>query len=328
MVRDSVEYISEFLAFYGKLKTDIFLIDHRSLRDYRKIELPNLTVLRSNHHAQFQSELTNLVIREFSILESYDWLFVLDVDEFLPFYNVTSFHKFLKEHKRKKVLKFFWSNGAVLDGNSDFISLIDARKIAFFKTPSSHSKSFANIARVGSNILIPTGSHQIKYLHPSHSRKTFNFRKREVYRAHQVKKYLHHIVATDRDQFLKKLSRYIEQINYRKHVVGQGGWTVQEYPKQMHGDEWLRYVANFRLSNKELNQKVSKEDFVLNNIFSEMDSGSVKKLRGEIFKLDTEVLPEQTSLERRYLKNKVDDTEIDSNLLNFNIDSNKEILLI
>src|SRR5690606_32093468 len=120
MVHNGYEYLSEFLTYHFQLCDHIYLIDHNSHRDLRDLRLDGLTVVRSNQVAQFQSECTNLVIEHFQIKKKYDWLFVLDIDEFLPFSNKKDFHDFLQKHKQGAVLQFYWRNGVpVYEGENE-----------------------------------------------------------------------------------------------------------------------------------------------------------------------------------------------------------------
>ena len=89
----------------------IYLIDHRSTKDLGQISLDRVKVIVSSQRAQFQSEVTNALIRDFKLYEKFDWIFVLDIDEFLPYKCKTEFHLMLLRNQDQLGLKFQWRNG-------------------------------------------------------------------------------------------------------------------------------------------------------------------------------------------------------------------------
>ena len=48
------EYIAEFLVHHGKISDSIFLIDHRSDKNLRELNLDNVTFIESNQVAALQ----------------------------------------------------------------------------------------------------------------------------------------------------------------------------------------------------------------------------------------------------------------------------------
>ena len=162
MVYNGYEYLAEFLTYHLALCDDIFLIDHNSERDLRALQMDRVTIVRSNHEAQFQSECTNIVIEHFGIKQKYDWLFVLDIDEFLPFSSKNTFHDFLNQNKDHYVVQLHWRNGVPFYGEDMTPeTLIACDSIRFFHKDGKQHKSFVNIAKTKGQFFVPTGAHHI-----------------------------------------------------------------------------------------------------------------------------------------------------------------------
>ena len=327
MVYNGYEYISEFILHHLVLCDHVFLIDHNSKADLRQLNMENVTVVRSNHEAQFQSECTNIVIEHFGIKQNYDWLFVLDIDEFLPFSSRTKLHQFLEKHNNTPVLQFHWRNGVPFyDQEKEHPkSLIDCKSIRFFHKQGRQYKSFVNIRKVGDNFFVPTGAHHIARIHAPF----LSFIKScKHYRAKTSEIALFHILAFNKDSFVKKIKNYVEQMKYREHIVGQGGWMVRDYPDDFSGDEWLWYVANFRVSNPDEHYDVKTEYFEEHDVIGHLDKEAVLALRERIFSFDTiekqKALPE----EKEYLSNKKDDRDVPGNIRWFTINTDYEILTV
>lgn len=330
MVYNADQYLSEFLAYHLTLVDHIFLIDHKSHRDLRGLDLPGLTVVRSNHVAQFQSECTNLVLDHFNIRQEFDWLFVLDVDEFLPFKDKGNFLRFLKSHSSKKILRLRWRNGIPFNNQIENLptSLIDCASVRFFYKPSVHYKSFVNMAKIGTNFIVPTGAHDIAYAFKPWYLRLPYLRNRTIYQSFPVEKSLFHIVAFNKDDFLQKIQNYIKQMEYREHIKGQGGWLVREYPSNMSDDQWLWYVANFRVSNSNSHQAAKEENFLPIPIFAHLELAEVDLIRKQLDGLTSMKLVEQSREEKMYLEHKEYDTKILENLMWFDIDNDDEIICV
>lgn len=72
MVHNSYEYVCEFLLHHLNIYYHIYIVDHNSERDLRKVTIDRVTVVRSNHIAQFQSETINVAIEHFRVSTIYD----------------------------------------------------------------------------------------------------------------------------------------------------------------------------------------------------------------------------------------------------------------
>ena len=119
MAQNPYQYLSLFLCHHAKLVEKIVIIDHRSTLRLRDIKMANVEVVESNQEAQFQSEVTNAAIRDLKLYKLYDWIFVLDVDEFLPFTNKQSFNDFLSSNSNEFGVSFNWLNAVGIYPSKD-----------------------------------------------------------------------------------------------------------------------------------------------------------------------------------------------------------------
>lgn len=330
MVYNGCEYLSEFLHYYLNLCDHIFLIDHNSQRDLRQLKLDRVTVVRSNHEAQFQSECTNLVIEHFDLKADYDWLFVLDIDEFLPFKHQKHFHDFLHQHQHHSVLQFHWRNGVPFydEASETPQSLIDCKSIRFFHHHGIQHKSFVNTKKTKGRFFVPTGAHHISRIMPAWQSNIPFLKNRKNYIPFIVDIPLFHIIAFNKNTFVKKIKNYVEQMKYREHITGQGGWMVRDYPDDFSGDEWLWYIANFRVSNPDDYYDVRPEYFLEDALFDHLDPDAVLALRTQIQSFQTTDKQAALAQEKQYLSFKKDDRDVMDNIQWFQINAHNEIITI
>lgn len=329
MVYNGQEYLAEFISYYLNLCDHIYLIDHNSQKDLRALDIEGVTVVRSNHEAQFQSECTNRVVEHFKIKEKYDWLFVLDIDEFLPFSDRSIFHVFLEQHKGESAIQFQWRNGVPFyDGDKEPPpSLIDCNSIRFFHEHSPHCKTCVNIKKTKGRFVVPTGAHHISVDYSGRIRLPIIHRKNRFI-APISKRPLMHIVAYNRDAFVEKIKVYVEQMKYRDHVKGQGGGVVRDYPDEISNDEWLWYIANFRVSNPDQYYECEVEHFLEEPIFFHLTKEHVADVREKMFSCpDMEKRP-ALPVEQEYLCYKKDDRDVVKNIEWFEISAEHEVCSI
>jgi len=329
MVYNGYEYLAEFILYHLNLCDHIYLIDHNSERDLRGLNMERVTCVRSRHEAQFQSECTNLVIEHFEIKKKYDWLFVLDIDEFIPFKKKDDFLAFLQHHKNKPVIQFQWRNGVPFYDNETESpkSLIECDSIRFFHKDSPNCKTAVNIKKTKGRFLVPTGAHNIAIDYTGTIKPSFLCRKK-IYISPPNNVPLLHIVAFNKDAFIKKIKVYVDQMKYREHVKGQGGWVVRDYPDELSHDEWLWYIANFRVQDPNLFYECKKEYFIEEPVFSHLKEADVNALREKILACTTIEKRSALEEEKAYLAHKKDDRDILGNVLWFSIDENHEIISV
>ncbi len=327
MVYDGYEYLSEFLSYYLEICDHIYVIDHKSERDLRQVEMENVTFIRSNHEAQFQSECTNLVIEHYGIKKNYDWVFVLDVDEFLPFSSKDAFQEFLHKHRNDCVVKFHWRNGVPFYDEAEGVptSLINCESLRFFHKPGRQYKSFVNIKKTKGLFFVTTGAHTIgRILTPFRSIMPV-LKNRKTYISALSNLTLWHVVAFNKVTFVEKIKNYVKQMEYREHVAKQGGGVVRDYPDEYTDDEWLWYIGNFRVTDPDQYYEVELENFARNNIFDHLDADQVIQLRERIMACPITPRQEPTLEEQKYLSYKSDDREVLENTKWFRISPENEI---
>jgi hypothetical protein len=322
MVQSGYEYICEFLLHHLNICDHIYIIDHNSERDLRNVTIDRVTVVRSNHIAWFHSESVNLVTEHFDIRGLYDWLFVLDVDEYLPFTKKQKFQEFLSEHQSDYVVQMSWRNGVPFHENEDEIpiSLVDCESIRFFSKKSHLSKSFINIGKTKGDFVVPAGAHNTK----------MRSQLKKIYEPGKTDYSLFHIPAFCKSQFVEKLNTIAHQIELRNHVIkGLGGLATIDYPNDYSNQNtWLWYIANYRVRHAEQFYETSLEDFQEKMIFSHLDRNEVKALHEHIKEGPLCRTTLATVEELEYRKYKSDERRILDNMKWFRIDQNNQILSV
>ena len=328
MAHNPYQYLSEFLCHHSNIVDHIYLIDHRSSRQLTGLNISGLTVIDCVQVAQFQSEVTNTIIRDFGIYEIYDWVFVLDVDEFLPFKSREQFETYLQGQARHKVVAFNWRNGVGVfpTGSRDpkeSDSLYDLKSLLISDFLNPNIKVGVNCSRLKYPFYFRTGAHEVVARKPLY----FLFHRSQAYRTVKPAKSFHflfHIVCFDRPSFYKKISNYVEQMEMRKHVKGQGGWMVKDYLTDFDDNVWLEIVQNFRVSRSEnLMQDVSEECFSRVGLFDHLNPVSLHEMKRRISRLKRRKTTKGVAAERHYLENKKLDTDIATNIESFKVTSNQ-----
>lgn len=322
MAYNPYQYFSEFIVHNKNLADHVYVIDHRSSKKLSMLNIEKVTFIESNQVCQFQSEATNTIIRDFKLYEKYDWIFVLDIDEFLPFNHKNDLCLFLKAYKDDKVLAFNWRNGVgvyptVEDKLKPEDSLINVGPLLVSDHANINVKVAANCNRLKYPFYFRTGAHEIVQPQEFLSR----FFKENQYKSITPAKrqhFLYHIVSYDRKSFFKKIQNYVDQMEMRKHVKGQGGWMVRDYLVNFDDRTWLQIIQNFRVSNEEHIMKgVDENIFSRCDLFGHLDVEEIHLIKGKVLLLDEKILPESGKAEQQYIKNKSLDTDLTKNLQSF-----------
>ena len=331
-VYDSYEYLAEFILYHSILVDHIYFIDHKSKRDLRQLDFPGISVVRSNHCRNYQAESVGRIIEHFSIAKQFDWLFLLDIDEFLPFSNRNAVDRFIQKNRRKTILHFYWKNGYPHSTNMKPVnSLIDCDEIRFFHRESAIRKTCVNLMKTRDNFLVSSGAHYILYRSiPWYSRDR-KLRRNSNIRSYPSNLPLYHIPAFDRVHMSRKISNFIAEMPYRSHVKGRGGWMIRKYPKnfsEVSEEDWIWYIANFRERNPDRQHSVQAKDFVRYELFEGISRAECLKLRSRINTLTKIELSEPSSQEEFYMVSKRDEREILQNLRWFQVTEENELVCI
>ena len=163
---DSPIYLPAFLAYHLRIVDHVFLIDHNSSKDYRSLTCDRVTVFRSTI-STFRSDINiNALLNVINSKNKFDWIFVLDIDEFLPFQNKKQIHQFLCKYRYAQCISFRWRNGILKDGRSD--SRIESDSIIEFQLSKSKIKKLAyNTGAIrnwsAKNLYVTHANHSAKF---------------------------------------------------------------------------------------------------------------------------------------------------------------------
>ncbi len=325
MAHNPYQYISEFLVHHGNIADCIYVIDHRSDKPLSAIYIENVIFIESNQVGQFQSEVTNAVIRDYKIYENNDWLFVLDIDEFLPFKSKNELHQFIEKYKNAQTVSFNWLNGvgvyptAELENENDTTSLIDVTPLFISNKPNPNIKVCVNCNKLKYPFYFRTGAHEVVKPY----RFLSLFLRKNYYKSiknHKDSHFIYHIVSFDRKSFYKKIKNYVYQMGLRKHVKGQGGWMVETYLKDFDDKAWLEVIQNFRVSDKEkIVYGVDQNMFIKKDIFDHLDIKKILGIKRKINTLANKKMSESSIDESNYIKNKKYDNDVKRNASLFHV---------
>jgi len=322
MAYNPYQYFAEFIEYHKNLVDQIYLVDHRSSKKISSLSIEGVTFIESNQVAQFQSEVTNAVIRDFRLYENFDWIFVLDIDEFLPFTSKRDLCAVLSKHEYDKVVAFNWRNGVGVYpttgvGIKPGDSLIDVNPLLISDYTNINKKVAVNSRRLRYPFYFRTGAHEIVKPLILLSKFTKGNKYKTIKPA--LKHYfIYHILAFDRQSFHKKIQNYVDQMDMRRHVKGQAGWMVREYLLDFDDHAWLQIIQNFRISNENhILRNVDETMFSRQDMLSHLSRAEIYALKNRIQMLEPKTAQTATELEQRYLKNKLLDTDLTMNLKNF-----------
>jgi len=338
MAQNPHQYLAEFLANHLNQVDSIYLIDHRSKINLRDVEMSGLHHIESNQVAQFQSEAINTVIRDYEIYNNYDWIFVLDIDEFLPFTSRGELNEFLEMNANQQLLGFNWINGVGVYPSIDSASedkaksLCDVSPLTVSTVKNPNIKVCVNCKRLKYPFYFRTGAHEVVKLRFMGDFLTLRMKYRSI-KPYITNKSLYHILAFDKNTFYLKIKNYVNQMDMRKHVLGQGGWMVKEYLRDFDDKAWLNAVQNFRVTDKNLQlTEVDESIFTKINIFKHIPDVAIEEIKKYIRMAKKKVLFDQGKEEIEYLSSKKYDTDIARNIDSFKIGksfgrSNAEIFI-
>jgi hypothetical protein len=325
MAQNPDHYISEFIEHHKMFVDKIFLIDHRSQKKLSNLRDEKIIHIESPQVAQFQSETTNAVIRDFRIYQNFDWIFVLDVDEFLPFASKVEFTAFIETRKNSQVVAFNWYNGVGIfpseksPRTDDKRTLIDVSPLLVSSKPNPTIKVAVNCRKTKYPFYFQTGAHRVVQYREFIS----VLLGRSIYkpltpaREHH---HLFHILSFDRHSFYKKIKNYVQQMDMRKHVRGQGGWMVKGYLAEFDDAAWLEVIQNFRVSDKsQAIPNVTEEMFERVDIFKHLNAEDIAARTRQIGTVNNTEAKEPETSETTYLANKKFDSDIATNIKYFKI---------
>lgn len=157
-VKNSFAQLPAFLAHHKRLVDQIILLDHNSSVDLKDLECAGVQIFRISAQNFAQELFASYFIYKLKLHEEFDFLFLLDADEFLPFSSKEEIKKFMNDNKKESVLSMQWRNGF----SSTDEPLNGTETLYFTHWRTSTHKLIYNIKRVRYVIPIP-GNHNAKY---------------------------------------------------------------------------------------------------------------------------------------------------------------------
>ena len=314
MVKDGDKYLADFISYHLAIIDRIWFIDHNSKNSIKRFESEKIQVFDFNFNAQFQGEAVTLVARHIKNRYKNGFLFILDIDEFLPFKNHEEVDDFVNSYKNKKVIGFNWINGFCFNKEKrKLTNLSEYDQIIFTSNINPNSKMAVNLSKVTKNFAIGTGGHSIT------DKKLF-FRK--IISPYFGGLTIYHILASSKNDLFFKIERYVDQMKYRLNVKGIGGWSVRKYLTNKNLD-FLCLIAYYRSELIGI-KFFGKDNFrifeldIFKNIRNTKEHFKYKKISSDLL-VNKKIT--KTKGEEEYLKYKVNDNDIDNNIKWFLIDN-------
>jgi hypothetical protein len=246
--RDAEDYFPLFHAHHEKLFDKIIYLDHNSEKDYQQLNVKNAEVYRIDIDTYVLDLYKYAVLKHEKIHTVFDFLFVLDVDEFLPFATRHHFEGFLKGYQYYGVGTLLWKNAFP----KDFAPLSACPNIYKMRDYSRTKKIFYNLRKVKD--FIPNhGNHNAKY--PTFGQTYFQIRpKRKKEGAELI-----HIPITTATQVKQKLNKFsttdfLQKINF-------------DETKDFAEENIYTKVANYREAPV---LPKTKDDFIASDIFENL----------------------------------------------------------
>lgn len=246
--KDPEEYFASFHAHHARIFDWIFYIDHNSKKEYRALDLKNTKIYRTDIENFTKDLFLARVIQDIRINFDFNFLFILDIDEFLPQTGKLSFDEFLLGYLNSAVGTLYWRNGYPLL----MAPLIDAPTIFATKQLGNTKKLFYNLKRLGS-FFPKEGNHNADY--------SFLGQTRIQIRPHRQKesRSLLHLPIISKAQLYQKLHAYPNDDFRAKIDMPQDLEYFDLTPESL-----LNIVGNYRAKN---HKKYSAQDFELVSIF-------------------------------------------------------------
>ncbi|ODS24358.1 hypothetical protein AB835_04125 [Candidatus Endobugula sertula] len=249
-VKNSFEYLPSFLAYHEDLFDEIHIIDQCSDKDLRGLNNKNSHIFfYKTAYSFFNAMIATTAILEFkNIRHNSDFIFILDIDEFLPFAQRTSFEHFLKEHNKNDAIRFQWCNGLhfLPEGKEDFF-LHESSDVRFFNKKSTTSKLAYN-------------SHKTPWflpLHGNHNAK-FHFAKFALLRKRsQISESylpLYHIPFTSKKNLIEKVKNF-DKDEFLEKIINRHQITKNIFQRLTNNeateDDLSFFAANYRTIGRE-----------------------------------------------------------------------------
>ena len=147
----------------------MILLDHVSSADMRPLADQNLSVIRiESGPYEGRSAYINFIIDSWDIRKRFDWVFVLDIDEFLSVSDQGELEDVLQRNSGALAISLPWRNGLPFGDRhqpsaprQDNASNLGDQRLRFYSEPSRYRKLATN-ARQGIWFHVRGGAHYLK----------------------------------------------------------------------------------------------------------------------------------------------------------------------
>ena len=269
---DSPIYLPAFLAYHLRIVDHVFLIDHNSSKDYRCLSCDKVTVFRSTISTYRLDININALLDVINSENKFDWIFVLDIDEFLPFQNKKQIHQFLFKYRHAECISFRWRNGILKDGRSD--TKFESGSVIDFQLSKSKVKKLGyNTGAIrnwsGKNFYVTHGNHSaIFFAYGSRLLGKLLVKKK------RVEEPLFHIPFLTFDRLSSKLG--LKQYEFKFKILEGTDRLSKKYGPEWYNSRidlddiyWL--VANYRTPTGDF-VDASRKDFEPIQLFRNIDT--------------------------------------------------------
>ena len=245
-------YLPAFLAYHLRIVDHVFLIDHNSSKDYRCLSCDRVTVYRSTISTYKLDININALLNIINSENKFDWIFVLDIDEFLPFQNKKQIHQFLCKYRYAQCISFRWRNGILKDGHND--SRIESDSIIDFQLNKSKVKKLGyNTGAIrnwsGKNLYVAHGNHSAIFY--AYGNRLLG---KLLVKKIRVEEPLFHIPFLTFDRLSSKLD--LHQYRFKLKILNRADRLSKKYGPEWYNSRidlddiyWL--VANYRMQTSD-----------------------------------------------------------------------------
>ena len=165
MFRNEANSAHDIMRHFCALFDRIVVIDHLStdatadiVNGYDGMNGTQVFMLRGEDPGYYQSEYMSAVANALLAEGKTDWIFFLDVDEFLPYVDVASFRQALVEVTSEPVIHGHWHNLAVVETEE---GTLQGARCIIGPTTSNYVKIALNAQLLKSKVVVDQGNHGV-----------------------------------------------------------------------------------------------------------------------------------------------------------------------
>jgi hypothetical protein len=254
LVKNSLAYVPAFIAHHRRLVDKIILIDHNSDIYLRGLERDGIQTFRISAGFFAQDLFAAYFLKKLRLQKEFDFLFLLDIDEFLPFTSRSEISAFMDENKRSSTIRMEWRNGFTSSGEQ----LSGKEKLYFTKWRNGTPKLIYNLKRLGT-IMPMMGNHNARY--PILDSRVVQFRPRRK----DSGLGLLHIPFLGLDGLRRKLLDFPAQ-PYRDKILRDLSALGIEYDAaspdlNLSDEDLMSFAANYRTKSSRIQRDVNLSSF-------------------------------------------------------------------